>query len=74
MIFGYYLMVLLGCSFWPCIAGGILFGLGLGLGKEIGDLFSPGNKFDITDIGADVLGLAAGTLVILLLRLITGSM
>lgn len=74
MIFGYYVMTLLSCPFCPCIAGGILFGMGLGLGKEIGDLFSQGNKFDITDIGADVLGLAAGTLVILLLRLIAGAM
>ena len=70
MLFGYYLMTLLRCPFWPCIAGGILFGLGLGLGKEIGDMFSPGNKFDITDIVADLLGLIAGSIVILLLWLI----
>ena len=69
MLLGYYIMHLLSCPFWPCIAGGILFGFGLGLGKEIGDMFSPGNKFDITDILADILGLSAGTIVILILSL-----
>ena len=69
MFFGYYIMHLLSCPFWPCIAGGVLFGLGLGLGKEIGDMLSPGNKWDWTDILADILGLAAGTIVILILSL-----
>ena len=71
MIVGYYIMTLLSCPFWPCIAGGVLFGLGLGLGKEFGDMLSPGNKFDISDLLADLLGLAAGTGVVLLLRLIS---
>ena len=70
MLLGYYIMHLLSCPFWSCIAGGILFGLGLGLGKEIGDMFSPGNKFDITDIVADLLGLAAGALLIYIISLI----
>ena len=70
MLFGYYIMHLLSCPFWPCIAGGVMFGLGLGLGKEIGDMFSPGNKFDITDIVADLLGLAAGALLIYIISLI----
>lgn len=72
MIVGYYVMALLKCPFWPCIAGGVLFGLGLGLGKEFGDMLSPGNKFDITDLGADLIGLAVGTAAVLLLRVIWG--
>lgn len=70
MLFGYYIMHLLSCPFWPCIAGGVLFGLGLGLGKEVGDMLSPGNKWDWTDILADILGLAAGALLILIISLI----
>ena len=70
MLFGYYIMHLLSCPFWPCIAGGILFGLGLGLGKEIGDMLSPGNKFDLSDLVADLIGLGAGTLLILIIGLI----
>ena len=70
MLFGYYVMHLLSCPFWPCIAGGVLFGLGLGLGKEIGDMFSPGNKFDLSDLVADLRGLGAGTLLILIIGLI----
>ena len=70
MLFGYYIMHLLSCPFWPCIAGGVLFGLGLGLGKEIGDMFSPGNKFDLSDLVADLIGLGAGTLLILIIGLI----
>ena len=70
MLFGYYIMHLLSCPFWPCIAGGILFGLGLGLGKEIGDMLSPGNKFDLSDLLADLLGLAVGALFIFIMSLI----
>ena len=70
MLLGYYIMHLLFCPFWPCIAGGVLFGLGLGLGKEIGDMFSPGNKFDLSDLVADLIGLGAGTLLILIIGLI----
>ena len=68
MLFGYYIMHLLSCPFWPCIAGGVLFGLGLG--KEIGDMLSPGNKFDLSDLLADLLGLAAGALFIFIMSLI----
>jgi len=71
MLFGYYLMVLLHCPFWPCIAGGVLFGLGLGLGKEFGDMMSPGNKFDFSDLLADLLGLAIGTGVVLVIAFIS---
>lgn len=71
MLFGYYIMHLLSCPFWPCVAGGVMFGLGLGLGKEIGDMISPGNKFDLSDLMADIIGLAAGTAVILLLGLVS---
>ena len=70
MLFGYYIMHLLSCPFWPCIAGGVMFGLGLGLGKEIGDMLSPGNKFDLSDLVADLLGLAAGALFIFIMSLI----
>lgn len=71
MLFGYYLMTLLRCSFWPCIVGGLLFGLGLGLGKELGDAFADGNKWDWTDIVADIIGLATGTVFILIVGLIS---
>jgi hypothetical protein len=71
MIVGYYIMNLFSCPFWPCIAGGILFGLGLGLGKEFGDMMSPGNKFDFTDLLADLLGLVAGTGIVLVIGLIS---
>ena len=71
MIFGYYIMTLLSCPFWPCIAGGVLFGLGLGLGKEFGDMLSPGNKFDFSDLLADLIGLAVGTGIVLLIGLIS---
>ena len=71
MLLGYYIMSLLKCPFWPCMAGGFLFGLGLGLGKEIGDMMSPGNKFDFSDLLADILGLAAGSLLIMILRFIS---
>lgn len=70
MLLGYYIMHLLFCPFWPCIAGGVLFGLGLGLGKEIGDMLSPGNKFDLSDLLADLLGLAVGALFIFIMSLI----
>ena len=71
MIVGYYIMTLLSCPFWPCIAGGVLFGLGLGLGKEFGDMMSLGNKFDFSDLLADLLGLAAGTGIVLVIGLIS---
>ena len=71
MIAGYYLMYLLGCSFWPCVAGGVMFGLGLGLGKEIGDALAPGNKFDFSDLFADIVGLSAATVLILIIRFIS---
>lgn len=73
MLFGYYVMHLLSCPFWPCMAGGVLFGLGLGLGKEIGDMFASGNRWDWTDILADLLGLAAGTIMVLVLGLVSKS-
>ena len=71
MIVGYYVMALLKCPSWPCIAGGVLFGLGLGLGKEFGDMMSPGNKFDFSDLLADLLGLAIGTGVVLVIAFIS---
>ena len=58
------------CTFFlgelgSCFSGG-LFALGLGIGKEYGDSKSPGNKFDVWDLVADVLGIAAAIGIILL--------
>lgn len=39
---------------------GVIFGLGLSLGKEYGDSKAIGNKWDWKDIVADLLGLVVG--------------
>ena len=53
------------CGFW--------FALGLGLGKEYGDSKASGNKWDWWDILADVIGIACGIGIILLIHLIIGK-
>ena len=44
------------------IAGpyGATFSAGLGLGKEYGDKYAAGNRWDWTDIAADALGITTG--------------
>lgn len=54
------------------IVAGILFGAGLGIGKEYGDSKAPGNKWSWGDIGADALGIAAGAIAAFLIRGIYG--
>ena len=51
--------------FWHVFSMCPLLGLGLGIGKEYGDSQASGNKWDWTDILADVLGIAASMLILL---------
>ena len=48
--------------FIPSLFGlyGACFAAGLGIGKEYGDMNSPGNKWDWQDIVADVAGILCG--------------
>lgn len=51
---------------WHSIIAGALFALGLGLGKEYGDSKASGNKWSWGDIIADLLGIIAGSGILLL--------
>ena len=51
--------------FWHVFSMCPLLGLGLGIGKEYGDSQASGNKWDWTDILADVLGIIASMLILL---------
>ena len=51
--------------FWHVFAMCPLLGIGLGIGKEYGDSQAFGNKWDWTDIGADLLGIVAAMVLIL---------
>lgn len=42
------------------LVSGIVFSLGLGLGKECGDFFNPNSKWDWKDLVADIVGTAIG--------------
>ncbi len=68
-----------GCGIATCwisidasFASGIGFAIGLGLGKEYGDSKAKGNKWDWMDIAADLIGTAAGALVLILFWKIKG--
>ena len=69
-------IVVSACTFFlgktSSIFCGGLFALGLGLGKEYGDSKSPGNKWDWWDIVADLIGIACGIGIILVIYLIVG--
>ena len=51
--------------FWHVFSMCPLLGIGLGIGKEYGDSQASGNKWDWTDILADVLGIMASMLILL---------
>lgn len=52
------------CSIPPFFIGwiGAVYSLGLGTGKEIGDMFNPKSKFCVKDMIANIIGIAIGTL------------
>ena len=58
--------------FWYVFSMCPLLGLGLGIGKEYGDSQASGNKWDRTDIVADILGIGAALVVLLLMYFIVG--
>ena len=58
--------------FWYVFSMCPLLGLGLGIGKEYGDSQASGNKWDMTDIVADILGIGAALVVLLLMYFIVG--
>ncbi len=58
--------------FWYVFSMCPLLGLGLGIGKEYGDSQASGNKWDWTDIVADILGIGAALVVLLLMYFIVG--
>ncbi len=51
---------------------GVCFGAGLGLGKEYGDMMAEGNVWSWGDIIADALGILAGAVLAVAVRLIGG--
>lgn len=58
--------------FWYVFSMCPLLGLGLGIGKEYGDSQASGNKWNMTDIVADILGIGAALVVLLLMYFIVG--
>lgn len=58
--------------FWYVFSMCPMLGLGLGIGKEYGDSQASGNKWDWTDIVADILGIGAALIVLLLMYFIVG--
>ena len=67
--FGFTILVSL-ATFWlgqlGSIMCGSLFSLGLGIGKEYGDSKAVGNKFDIWDIVADVVGIGLAVVILVI--------
>lgn len=49
----------------PAFAGmyGVIFSAGLGIGKEFGDSRAINNKWDWSDMAANILGIIAGALI-----------
>ena len=58
--------------FWYVFSMCPMLGLGLGIGKEYGDSQASGNKWDMTDIVADILGIGAALVWLLLMYFIVG--
>ena len=58
--------------FWYVFSMCPMLGLGLGIGKEYGDSQASGDKWDWTDIAADILGIGAALVVLLLMYFIVG--
>lgn len=49
-----------GASYGQSFTAGVIAGCAIGVGKEYGDRCSPGNKWDWTDISADMTGAIIG--------------
>lgn len=58
--------------FWHVFLMCPLLGIGLGIGKEYGDSQASGNRWDWTDIGADLLGTASALAVLLAMYFLFG--
>ena len=58
--------------FWYVFSMCPMLGLGLGIGKEYGDSQASGNKWDRTDIVADILGIGAALVWLLLMYFLFG--
>lgn len=58
--------------FWYVFSMCPMLGLGLGIGKEYGDSQASGNRWDLTDIVADILGIGAALVWLLLMYFIVG--
>lgn len=50
-----------GASYGQSFIAGIIAGGAIGVGKEYGDKCAPGNKWDWTDIAADMAGAVVGS-------------
>jgi hypothetical protein len=48
---------------WLGLIAGLILGITLGIGKELWDKWS-GKKFDLWDLGADILGTILGVLIV----------
>ena len=57
--------------FAPSVASCWLLPIGLGVGKEYGDSQASGNRWDWTDILADVFGILAAVATLFILRIIS---
>lgn len=52
---------LAGANYCQSLIAGLTAGVAIGVGKEYGDKFSPGNKWDWLDIIADIIGSVIGS-------------
>ncbi|WP_289744560.1 hypothetical protein [uncultured Duncaniella sp.] len=50
-----------GASYGQSLVAGIIAGGAIGVGKEYGDKCAPGNKWDRSDIAADMAGAVIGS-------------
>ena len=67
---GFYIFGLFMAWPWNLVTAGIL-ALGIGIGKEFGDMMAKGNHFDATDIVADLVGIAGSVGVVFIIRAIS---
>lgn len=54
------IQVVAGAGYVQSMISGIMAGCAIGVGKEYGDHCSPGNKWDWSDIAADIAGAIIG--------------
>lgn len=69
LAFGLYAPFL---PFWHVFLMCPMLGLGLGIGKEYGDSQASGNRWDWKDMVADILGIGAALVWLLLMYLLLG--